>query len=147
MVVFHDLKGLLKLIIKWEKDLKDFYDVAEIALRNERSRDVLSLLMENHQMNLKVINDIQIENFGINEWVKYAPDHKIKDLIPIRKITRESTPIEIVTHILDYENKIKGFYLSISEKIVSRNEKELFDSFVTFKENQILKIKQLLDYL
>ena len=148
MVVFKDLKSLMDIVMKWENDLKDFYDVAEIALkRNRKSMAIVSLLKEDHISNFNIIKDIRVENFGKDEWIKYVPDHRAKDLIPIRKINKGSTPKEILTHILDYEEKIRDFYSSISKKIITRDEKELFDSLVKFKDRQILIIKKNMDYI
>ena len=64
MVYFKDLKTLLDIIIEWENKLTDFYDVAEIALREKESKNILAFLRENHVNNLKIIRDIHIEELG-----------------------------------------------------------------------------------
>ena len=146
MAIFQDLKTLMNKIIEWENGLTDFYDVAEIALKKKESKEILVLLRQNHVNNLKIIKNTRIEDYGKDEWIRYAPDYKLKELIPIGKIKRESSPKEIITHILDYEEKIKGFYFSVSEIIITRDGKELFDSLVNFKVRQILELKALLEY-
>ena len=74
------------------------------------------------------------------------PDYNIKDMLPIGKITRESSPSDIINKICECEERFKSFYSTISEKIITREEKELFESLVTFKSSQIIRIKQLKDY-
>ena len=145
MVSFKDLKTLLEIIIDWENKLTDFYDVAEIALREKESKKIIAYLRENHVNNLKIIRDINLEEYGKDEWVKYAPDYRVKDLIPIGKIKRDSSPKEIFKNILEYEEKIKAFYFSISEKIISREAKELFDSLVKLKDKQVFILKSFLE--
>ncbi len=145
MVSFKDLQTLLDIIIDWENKLTDFYDVAEIALREKESKKTLAFLRENHVNNLKIISDIHIEEYGKDEWIKYAPDYRVKDLIPIGKIKRDSSPKEIFKNILEYEEKIKAFYFSISEKIISRETKELFDSLVKLKDKQVFILKSFLE--
>ncbi len=145
MVSFKDLKTLLEIIIDWENKLTDFYDVAEIALREKESKKILAFLRENHVTNLKIIKDINLEEYGKDEWIKYAPDYRVKDLIPIGKIKRDSSPKEIFKNILEYEEKIKAFYFSISEKIISREAKELFDSLVKLKDKQVFILKSFLE--
>ena len=144
MIAYKDLKVLLETMIKWENKLTDFYDVAEIAMRDEESKKLIVMLRGNHINNLNIIKDTRIEDYGKDEWIKYAPDLDFKDLIPIGKIKRESPPKEIITHILDYEKKMKNYYFSISEKIITRDEKELFDSLVKFKDRQVFELKTFL---
>ena len=43
---YRDLQDILTLTAGWEKELKDLYDVAEIALRDEKSRKVVALLRD-----------------------------------------------------------------------------------------------------
>ena len=147
MVVFQDLNSLLEIIIKWEIKLKDFYDVAEIALKSKESKNVIVVLRENHVNNLQIIKDIHVEDYGKNEIIRNVPDYHDKELIPIGKIKRDSTPKDIIKNIFEYESKLKEFYAKISENIITRNQKELFNSFVMFKERQIFEIKQFMEFL
>lgn len=61
------------------------------------------------------------------------------------KDKRNSTPQEIIAHILEYEEKLKKFYFSIFNLLVTEKQKELFDSLVKFKARQISEIENLLD--
>ncbi len=147
MVVFQDLKSLLKIIIRWENKLKDFYDVAEIALRSKESKNVIVLLRKNHVNNLQIIQDTHLKDYGKNEIIRNVPDYHDRELIPIGKIKRDSSPKDIVKYILEYEEKLREFYAKISENIITRNQKDLFDSLVTFKKRQIFEIKQFIEFL
>ena len=147
MVSYKDLKSLFEMTLEWEKQLSDFYDVAEYALKKKETQLTIVLLKENHENNLKILREIDVESFGKDEWLKYVPDYSVKDLIPIGKITRKSNPDEIIDSILEYEERIKDFYSFVAQKIVSRDEKELFESLVSFKNAQIVRIKQLLEFL
>ncbi len=147
MVVFQDLKSLLKIIIRWENKLKDFYDVAEIALRSKESKDVIVLLRKNHVNNLQIIQDTHLKDYGKNEIIRNVPDYHYRELIPIGKIKRDSSPKDIVKYILEYEEKLREFYAKISENIITRNQKDLFESLVTFKKRQIFEIKQFIEFL
>ena len=60
---------------------------------------------------------------------------------------RDSTPKDIVKYILEYEEKLRDFYATISETIITRNQKELFDSLLTFKKRQVFEIKQFIEFL
>jgi len=144
---YKGLKSLLKTIVAWEKKLTDFYDVAEYALEKEISKVTVRILRDNHTSNVRILQDIRVEDFGKDEWIQYVPDYNVRDLLPIDKITRDSTPHEIIYSILEYEEKIMGLYSRIAEKTVKTEERELFDSLVVFKNAQIVRIKQLLEFL
>ncbi len=145
MIAFKNLKDILDITIKWENKLKDFYDVSELALRNIESKEVVTTLRQNHVKNLEILKNINVSNYGKTEWVRYAPDYKEEELIPIRKITRDSNPEQIFTQILEYEIKLREFYSSILNNLVTRKQKELFDSLVKFKDEQIFGIKKLMN--
>jgi hypothetical protein len=144
MLAFKDLKAILKTSVVWEKKLKDFYDVAEFAVQSRESKRVIGLLRDNLVDKLKILEDINLDRYGQTEWVQFAPDYKEEDLIPIHKISRESTPKEIITEILESEKRLKSFYATIHGNLITRNQKDLFDSIVTFKDNQISEIENLL---
>ena len=145
MSAYQDLKKCFEMIIHLENCLKDFYDVAEIALRNKESKVLIELLRKKHVDNLQILKNIHVEDYGNIEWVKYSPECNVKNLIPIGKIKRESPPGEIIEHILECEEKIKNFYNEISNKVISRDVKDLFDSLTIFKERQIIEIKKFME--
>ena len=142
MVVFRDLKGLMEVIIIWEDKLTDYYDAAEKIIENKQFKQVIALLREKHLNNLLIIKEIHVEDYGKDEWIQITPDCNVKDLLPVDEIKKDSTSQEIIDHVLEFEEKMMDFYSCISKMIISRDEKELFDSLVKFKERQILNIKR-----
>ena len=145
MIAFKELKDILKTSVVWEQKLNDFYDVAEFALKSEESKKIISLLRGNLVEKLEILDKINPEKFGQTEWIQFAPDYKVEDLIPIQKINRDSSPREIIEQILQSETQLQSFYASIQGNLIIRSQKELFDSLVTFKDNQISEIKNLLN--
>ena len=145
VISFKDLKDILSITIKWESKLKDFYDVAEFALSSDESKKVVSGLRTNLLKNLNVLKNINLKNYGKTEWVRYASSYKDEELIPIRKVTRDSTPEEIFSQILEYQTKLKEFYSMIVSKLISVKQKELFESLVTFKDEQIFETKRFME--
>ncbi len=145
MIAFKNLKDILNITIKWEQKLKDFYDVAEFALRNKESKKAVGLLKENLLRRLDVLKNINLDDFGKTGWIRYASDYREDELIPIHKISRDSNPKEIFLQILDYETKLKSFYSTIYSKLVAAKQKELFESLVNFKDEQIHEINNFMD--
>jgi hypothetical protein len=143
MIAFKSLAEILKTTVGWEDKLKDFYDVAEYALKNENSKDTVRMLREKHVDKLEILKGVDTGSDGTTEWVRYAPSYKEEDLIPVGKIHRDTEPGEIIEHLLDFENKLKNTYSSIANNLISRDQKELFESLVLFKEEQIEEIRHL----
>jgi hypothetical protein len=143
MIAFRNLGEILQTMIGWEKKLKDFYDVAEYALQNEESKKTVQTLRERHENKLEILKDIDPSSHGKTAWVRYAPSYREEDLIPIGRIRRDAEPEEIFEHLLDYEGKLRSIYSSIATNLVSRSQKELFESLVLFKEEQIEEIRHL----
>ena len=143
MIAFKSLSEILKTMLGWENKLKDFYDVAEYALQNENSKKAVRTLRERHANKLEILQRVDPASHGKTEWVRYAPSYKEEELIPIGKINRDSQPEEIFEHLLDYEDKLKIVYASIANSLITRSQKELFESLVLFKEEQIEEIRHL----
>ena len=143
MIAFKDLGEVLKITLRWEHKLKDFYDVAEYALRNEKSKKTVQMLREKLVDKLEILKGVNLSSYGKTEWVRYAPSYKDEDLIPVGKIHRDAEPEVIFEHLLDYENKLKSIYSSIANNLISRDQKDLFESLVLFKEEQIEEIRHL----
>jgi hypothetical protein len=143
MIAFKNLNEILKTMVGWENKLKDFYDVAEYALQNEKTKETVQALRERHVEKLEILRGVDPATHGKTEWVRYAPSHREADLIPVGKIRRDSEPEEIFEHLLDFESKLKGTYQSIANNLISRTQKELFESLVLFKEEQIEEIRHL----
>ena len=144
MIAFQDLKAVLRASIGWERKLKDFYDVAEYALKSQESRQIIAVLRDNLAAKLEILENINLDKYGENAWIQFAPDYKDEELIPIKKIDRNSAPREIISQILETETKLRDFYTTIHSNLVSRAQKEVFGSLVKFKENQISEIDNLL---
>ena len=145
MIAFQDLKAVLKTSIGWERKLKDFYDVAEYALKSQESRQIIAILRDKLAAKLEILENINLDRHGKTAWIQFAPDYKDEDLIPIQQIGRNSAPREIISQILETETRLKDFYASICSDLISRSQKEVFDSLVKFKENQISEIDNLLN--
>ena len=143
MIAFKSLSEILQTMIGWEDKLKDFYDVAEYALENEESKKTVETLRERHQKKLAILRDVDPSSHGKTEWVRYAPSYREDDLIPVDRIRRDAQPDEIFEHLLDYEGKLRSIYSSIATNLISRSQKELFESLVLFKEEQIEEIRHL----
>jgi hypothetical protein len=143
MIAFKSLSEILKTMLGWENKLKDFYDVAEYALQNEKSKKAVQTLRERHENKLEILQRVDPASHGKTEWVRYAPSYKEEELIPIGKIHRDAEPEEIFEHLLDYEEKLKNVYASIANSLITRSQKELFESLVLFKEEQIEEIRHL----
>ncbi len=147
MLSFKNLFEVLKKSIEWEENLYGLYEVAEIGLKNEESKSVVSMLLEKQKVKIDILKGIDPDNFGLNKWMRYAPDYKDDELIPKKEIKSDSTPNEILKLIFEYEDKIKNFYSSVSDTLNTEKPKELFESLVTFKEAQINSLKSIIkDY-
>jgi len=142
---YRDLQEILNLTVAWEKELKDLYDVAEVALRDERSRKAVALLRDRLVRNLKVLEAVDVEKYGKTEWVRYSLDFRTEELIPKTRLRKDSTPREIFERILECEEKLKDFYSTIRDLLVSREQGELFDSLVAFRVAQIIEIKSSME--
>ncbi|MFW6137725.1 MAG: hypothetical protein ACOC7U_00995 [Spirochaetota bacterium] len=142
---YRDLKEILNISINWERKLKDFYDVAEVALRDDRSEKVVAILRRKLVQNLKILEGIHPQDYGKVEWVKFPLEYHEKELIPIQRIRRDSSPGEIFEQILEYEIKMRDFYSDISKNIAPGEQKDLFDSLVSFKIRQIIELKKYME--
>ncbi len=96
--------------------------------------------MELLNRNVEILQNMHMKQFGPSEWVNYVPDYSDDEIISKKKITRDSTPHKIFYTILAYEEKSRNFYTSISENVIGERQRELFESLITFQEEQISKI-------
>jgi hypothetical protein len=143
MIAFKDLNEILKITLEWERKLKDFYDVAEVALKSPESRSVVVLLRQKLEEKLAHLRAVDLAAFGRTEWVRYAPSYREEELIPIGRIGRHSPPQELFSHLLDYQRKLKNIYAAIAGSLVNRSQKELFESLALFKDEQIAETGRL----
>ena len=145
MIAYKNLKDILDLTIRWEKKLKDFYDVAEQAFLNKDSKKAVEVLRDNLLRRLEVLQNINFEDFGKTEWIRYAADYKEDELIPIKRVSRNSEPKNIFKQILEYEVKLRDFYSGIAQNLITAKQKELFQSLASFKDEQIFEISRFME--
>ncbi len=144
MTRFQDLKELLAHVIEKEGDLTRYYDIADSIVTNHKCRAILEMLRDNHERNLQVIREIDVRDFGGDEWTRCIPDIDLKYLLPDGELTPDSSVEEISRHILDFETGMRDFYAAVSKEIISSEGRDLFESLVRFKERQIFEIKSCL---
>ena len=108
MIAFRDVKEIVKITVKWERKLKDFYDVVEVAVLREGSKQTVVMLRARLLEKLEILEGIDLNAFGNTEWIRYLPDVKENELIPVTGIRRESAPNEVFEHLLAYEEKLKN---------------------------------------
>lgn len=137
MIAFQNVAEILEKSLTWEQELKDLYDVAEFAMKKEESRKAVLLLRDNLEKHLAVLRKVDPSHHGSTEWVRYAPDYNDHDLINAESLRRDSTPAEILQHIVTYQEQLRDFYSRIGEHLVSRDQRELFESLAAFKAEQI----------
>ena len=144
MIAFKNVKEILAKSLAWEQKLKDLYDVAEVAMRRDESRKTVALLRDNLVTKLAVLRTVDTADHGTTEWVRYAGDFNDADLISAESIRRDSSPEEILSHIVTYQKHLEDFYSRLAENLVSRDQKELFESLATFKSDQIKEFGRLM---
>lgn len=143
MTAFENVGDILKKTLVWEQKLKDFYDVAEIAVKKDESRKTVAALRDKLAAKLAVLRNLNPEDFGTPEWVRYAPNFKEADLIAVESISRESSPGDIVHHIVTYQSHLRDLYQTVADRLIARNQKELFESLAAFKSEQIHECEHL----
>ncbi len=141
MIAFKNLKEILSITQQWETSLKDFYDVAEFALKSEASKEAVRLLRAKLEEKLAVLRGVRPEDFGKAEWIRFTLDYSPEELTP--KLGRNSAAGEIFRHLVDFQSKLGGVYSRIAETVVSRGQKELFESLARFKEEQGAEVRRL----
>ena len=144
MLAYKELQDILATTLKWEQAMLELYQVAELGVKKEDAAKTISFLMENHTAQMDVLKNIKIENYGPTEWVKFSADLHEDDIVPKKTIKRDSTSQEICSAILEYEKNLRNFYQMVTDHLNTEQQKELFQSLVVFKENQIEKIQNCL---
>ena len=141
MIAYKSLQEVLDKTVRWERKLNDLYDVAQIGVKKEESKKLVSFLKDRQEANLEVLEGIDVKKFGPGEWIQFAGDYREEELIPTHQIHRDSTADEILKTILEYEGKLKSFYAAIADHVTSGAQQDLFDSLKRFKEEQSNRIK------
>jgi hypothetical protein len=143
MIAYKNLKEILGITLRWEQDLKDFYDVAEYALKSEASKKVVRLLRAKLEEKLAVLRGVKAEEFGKSEWIRFSLDYQPEEIAP--KLGRDAEAGQIFRHLQDFLGKLAGGYARIAETLVSRGQKELFESLARFKDEQGAEVRRLQD--
>ena len=143
MASYKSLQELLKKSVVWEQHLQDLYDVAGLGLKDERSRELVGKLRDQQKSNIEILSEIDVEKYGPGEWVRFSIDYHEDKLIPRKTIKRDSSPAEILDSITDYEQKLKNYYQAVLDSLRSREQKELFQSLVRFRDQRIKQIESL----
>ena len=143
MIAFQELKKIFERTIGWEHELKDLLDVASLGVKNARSKSIIESLVERQNVILEILEGIRMEDFGPISWVRFSADVRADDLVPKKKISRNSTPEEILANVREYESKLKVFYARVGDAISSEQQRELFESLSRLKEDQMNRIDSL----
>ena len=143
MLAYKALKEILDRTIGWERELADLLEVAGFGLENKKSRDVVEALIRHQSDILEVLIGIDLDAFGPAEWIQFFGDLKREELIPKRKIHRDTPPEEIVSYIMEYEEALRDFYGRVADRVSMESQKDLFTSLVTLKNAQIERISSL----
>lgn len=143
MLAYKALKEILDRTIGWERELGDLLEVAGFGLTNKRSRDVVNVLVAHQSDILEVLVGIDLAAFGPAEWIQFFGDLKREELIPKRKIHKDTPADEIVSYIMEYEEALRDFYGRVADRVTMDSQKDLFQSLVTLKNAQIERISSL----
>jgi len=145
MPAFQELKDIYGQAVHWEQELSDLYDVAEIGLKKPESKALILELYSEHKEKLRILENVNLDDFGHAEWVKYPPRFDEDEMVPKRGMAGQSSPGEILQLILGFQNRQQAFYQDLHDKLVASGLKELFASLVTFKRNQADGIRNLME--
>ena len=137
MYFFKDLQSLLDVSVKWEKELKDLYDVAALGVKHSKSKELIQFLLSKQTKILEVLVNIDVHKYGKDEFVQFTPEDHTENLIPQHEFKKTSEPDQIIKLIKTYESRLKGYYSDIADHLVSENQKDLFLSLVTLKNAQL----------
>jgi hypothetical protein len=145
MVVFRDLRSVLETAIGWEERLSAFFGVATMELTDEECIQDIAVLRDRHEQCLAIVRSVRVENFGRDEWIRFAEDPDIRDTLPNADDLGIMTRGNIAAQVLEYETGLRDFYRAVSEEIVTSEGKDLFESLACLKDKQILDIRRCFD--
>jgi len=143
MLAFRELKDILNRTIGWERELDDLLDVAAVGLKQPESKSLVDQLKKRQEEILEVLTNINVEDFGPAEWVKFSGDLKREELIPKKRINRNSAPEEILSYVREYEEALRDFYNRLADIIRAESQRDLFRSLAQLKSHQIERLVTL----
>lgn len=141
MLSFKKLDDILGTTIKWEQQMSDLYDVAEFGLKTKEAKELLAFLKDSHKKHLEILQNLNVNDYGPDEWIKFTAEFGVLHQIPQHQITRDSTVDEIFVQVTSYEESLQSVYQRVSEHTVSESQTELFSSLAQMKENQLAAIR------
>jgi rubrerythrin len=145
MISFKKLEDILEITIKWEEQMKDLYDVAELGLKTKDSKELLIFLKESHKKHLHILKKLNVKDYGPDEWINFTADFDAVHQIPQHNISKDSTIEEIFSKVRSYEESLQSVYQRVSEHTVSVSQTELFTSLSVMKRNQITTVKDFME--
>jgi hypothetical protein len=144
MKAYNDVNELVQRAVSWEQKLKDLYDVAELGVKDAEAKKIVAMLRDKVAEKLEVLKHVNAAKYGKPEWIQFPPRFSEKGMLPKKAVTRDSKPMDIFNQLLIFEGKLKDFYASILGQLKTENQKDLFQSLVTFKEEQIHEIERIM---
>ncbi len=144
MSSFKDLGEIVRIAVKIEKKLSDFYDVAGFAVQSADSKGAIAVIKARLADQLSILESVSPAKYGTLEWLKFPPPLEEQTVIPKNKITRTSSPGEIFSQLMLSEEMLRDFYSKVASQVVSASQKDLFESLVVFKNNQLDGVKRLM---
>ena len=145
MSAFEKLTDIYATAVRWEEELSDLYDVAEIGLKRPKSNQLIRELHREHDEKLRVLEGVKLDDFGPAEWVKYPPQAGGDEMVPAHGMTKDADPVRVLQLVLDFQKRQEAFYQALHDRVVSPSHKELLESLVTFKRNQAEGIQRLME--
>lgn len=136
---------ILNTIVQSEEKLNVFYLKMAERLRDHRSRQIVELLQAEQDKTLETLSGMNLKAYKDAEFIKNPPDLKEDELIgDMRGIVKDS-PDQILTRILNFEDKLKEYYTHVRNVLAFDKDRELMDMLIQMKLNQIKRIKSYID--
>ena len=76
MPAYKELQDILGATLKWEQNMLDLYEVAEIGIKDKDAKNAIAFLKDNHVSHLDVLKNIDVKNYGPTEWVKFSFNYR-----------------------------------------------------------------------
>ncbi len=75
MLSFKKLEDILGTTVKWELQMQDLYDVAEIGLKTKEAKELPAFLKESHVKHLKILQKLEVKKYGPDEWINFMESY------------------------------------------------------------------------
>lgn len=144
-MAIYSVEEILKNIIKWEKQMDQFYAKIHDRLKNKSSQKVVEALKKRQRKTLDVLANINVAEYKNTEFMKNIPDYRSEQVIHHYEITENAQPKEIFDQVLMFEEDLENYYKILRNIVVFSKSQELLDMLIRFKMGQIKEIKALMD--